>query len=72
MLDVAVLASHWGLGIGTRLMEAAEALAARRVQLDAAAANADALRSYRSRLGYRPLGVLLHKPLPADHTAMVG
>jgi ribosomal protein S18 acetylase RimI-like enzyme len=66
-IDVAVLAGWRGRGIGTRLMAAAETLArgrgARRVLLDAAAANQPALRLYQHRLGYRPLGLLLLKPL---------
>jgi ribosomal protein S18 acetylase RimI-like enzyme len=67
VIDVAVLGGHRGAGIGTRLLRAAESLArrrgARRVQLDAAAANREALRFYQARLGYRPFGMLLQKSL---------
>jgi ribosomal protein S18 acetylase RimI-like enzyme len=69
-VDIAVLPNHRGQGLGGRLMRAAEAAArqsgARRMVLDAATANERALRFYEERLGYRPFGILLAKPLPDE------
>lgn len=68
-VEVAVLDGHRGRGVGSLLMHAAEHAArtreVRRVMLDAASANDEALRFYRARLGYRDQGVLLRKDLPA-------
>jgi ribosomal protein S18 acetylase RimI-like enzyme len=69
-VDIAVLPNYRGQGLGGKLMLAAEAAArrfgARRMVLDAAAANERALRFYEERLGYRPFGTLLAKPLPEE------
>src|SRR5262245_20017579 len=66
-VDIAVLPAYRSQGLGERLMRAAEAaarrLGARRMVLDAAAANQRALKFYEDRLGYRPFGILLTKPL---------
>lgn len=70
-VGVAVLEDRRGGGIGSTLMEAAEDWARERgatlMMLDASAANADALRFYEERHGYRLRGVLLTKRLtPVD------
>mgnify|MGYP002336020055 CR=1 FL=1 len=66
-VGMAVLEGHRGAGIGSRLMEAAEAWARERgatlMMLDASAANVDALRFYEQRHGYRLRGVLLTKQI---------
>lgn len=69
-VDVAVLETHRGQGVGTLLMEAVEHAAhaegIQRLMLDAAAANDRALHFYRAELGYRDHGVFLRKDLQAD------
>lgn len=69
-VGMAVLEGHRGAGIGSRLMEAAEAWARERgatlMLLDASAANVDALRFYEQRHGYRLRGVLLTKQFDAE------
>ena len=64
-VGVAVLDDRRGAGIGSRLMETAEAWARERgatlMTLDASAANVEALRFYEQRHGYRLRGVLLTK-----------
>lgn len=66
-VEVAVLDGHQGQGIGSLLMQAAEQAARaqgmRRLMLDAASANDEALRFYRTRLGYHDQGVFLRKDL---------
>lgn len=66
-VDVAVLDEHRGQGVGTLLMLAVEQAArtqrVRRLILDAACANDEALRFYRVRLGYQDQGILLRKDL---------
>ena len=70
-VGLAVLDDRRGAGIGSRLMEAAEAWASERgaslMMLDASAANADALRFYEQRHGYRLSGVLLRKRIGTAH-----
>ena len=70
-VGLAVLDDRRGPGIGSRLMEAAEAWASERgaslMMLDASAANADALRFYEQRHGYRLSGVLLRKRIGTAH-----
>lgn len=65
-VDVAVLAAFRGHGLGRALIHQAERWAvqrgARRVMLDAHAANSEALGFYE-HLGYRRFGVLLAKSL---------
>jgi ribosomal protein S18 acetylase RimI-like enzyme len=65
-VGIAVRAGHRRLGIGTRLMRAAEAWAASRgaeaLLLDCHMANAGAIRFYE-RLGYRPHGLIMRRPL---------
>ena len=67
-VEVAVLDGHRGQGAGHLLMQAAEHAARtrgmQRLMLDAACANSEALRFYRTRLGYQDQGVLLQKDLP--------
>lgn len=69
-VGLAVLKDQRGGGIGSRLMEAAEDWARERgatlMLLDASAANADALRFYEQRHGYRLRGVLMTKELEQD------
>jgi GNAT superfamily N-acetyltransferase len=69
-VGMAVLEGHRGVGIGSRLIEAAETWARERgatlMLLDASAANVGALRFYERRHGYRLRGVLLTKQLEAD------
>lgn len=66
-VDAAVLEDRRREGIGSRLMQAAEDWARGRgatlMMLDASAANADALRFYEERHGFRLRGVLLTKRL---------
>ena len=66
-VGVAVLEDRRGGGIGSRLMEAAEDWARQRgatlMMLDTSAANAEAVRFYKERHGYRLRGVLLTKDL---------
>lgn len=66
-VGVAVLDAWRGRGIGSRLMDAAEAWArehgAGLMLLDASAANEEARRFYEERHGYRLRGVLLTKEL---------
>jgi ribosomal protein S18 acetylase RimI-like enzyme len=68
-VEVAVLDEHRGRGVGSLLMQAAEhaarAQGMRRLMLDAACANDEALHFYRTRLGYQDQGVFLRKDLPA-------
>lgn len=67
-VDVAVLRSRRGGGVGRALMEHAQRWAAARgarlLLLNAHAANTAALVFYE-RLGYRRVGVVLHKPVSA-------
>jgi GNAT superfamily N-acetyltransferase len=67
--EVAILDGHRGQGVGSLLMQAAEHAARtqgmRRLMLDAAHANDEALHFYRTRLGYQDQGVLLRKDLPS-------
>lgn len=69
-VGMAVLEDRRGAGIGSRLMEAAEAWARERgatlMMLDASATNVDALRFYQQRHGYQLRGVLLTKQLEAN------
>jgi GNAT superfamily N-acetyltransferase len=56
-----------GTGLGSQLMEAAEAWArlagAQAMMVDTGAKNSQAQRFYRERMGYRDIGVILIKPL---------
>jgi GNAT superfamily N-acetyltransferase len=56
-----------GSGIGSQLLEAAEAWArsagAQAMMVDTGAKNSQAQRFYRERMGYRDIGVMLIKPL---------
>jgi ribosomal protein S18 acetylase RimI-like enzyme len=67
-VEVAVLDGHRGQGVGSLLMQAAEhaarSLGMRRLMLDAASTNDEALHFYRTRLGYQDQGVVLRKDLP--------
>lgn len=67
-VDVAVLPSHRGGGLGRALMEHAQRWAAdrgaQRMLLNAHAANTSALAFYE-QLGYHRVGLVLHKPLRA-------
>jgi ribosomal protein S18 acetylase RimI-like enzyme len=56
-----------GTGLGSQLLEAAEAWAclagAQAMMVDTGARNLQAQRFYRARMGYRDIGVMLIKPL---------
>jgi ribosomal protein S18 acetylase RimI-like enzyme len=75
-VDVAVLDTHRGQGVGGLMMRAVERAARarglQRLMLDAASANDRALHFYRAKLGYRDQGVLLRKDLPAPGGPLAG
>lgn len=67
-IGIAVLAGYRGMGIGQRLLAAAEewalAQGAERLTLNCHAANVDAIRLY-NRLGYRTTGLLMENRRPS-------
>lgn len=69
-MDIAVLPHYRGHGVGSRLVDAAEAWAAARgaevMTIEAHVANLDAIRFYSERHGFRTTAILMMKRPAAD------